>query len=27
VKVFDALGGSHPLTIATRRKLSSILFS
>ncbi len=27
VKIFDALGGSHPLTVSTRRKLSSILFS
>lgn len=27
VKIFDALGGTHPLTVASRRKLSSILFS
>lgn len=27
VRIFDALGPSHPLTIASRRRLSSILFS
>jgi len=27
VKIFDALGPGHPLTAASRRKLSSILFS
>jgi putative thioredoxin len=27
VKFFDALGSSHPLTLASRRRLSSILFS
>ena len=27
VKIFDALGPSHPLTAASRRRLSSLLFS
>jgi putative thioredoxin len=27
IKIFDALGGSHPLVLAGRRRLSSILFS
>ncbi len=27
VKIFDTLGGSHPLTVSARRQLSSILFS
>lgn len=27
VRIFDALGPSHPLTVASRRRLSSILFS
>ncbi len=27
VKIFDALGASHPLTLASRRRLSAILFS
>lgn len=27
VKIFDALGSSHPLTVSARRRLSSILFS
>lgn len=27
VKIFDALGPSHPLTLASRRRLSAILFS
>ena len=27
VKIFDALGGAHPVTVAGRRGLSSILFS
>ena len=27
LKVFDALGGAHPLTLRGRRRLSSILFS
>ena len=27
VRIFDALGPTHPLTIASRRRLSSILFS
>jgi putative thioredoxin len=27
VKIFDSLGGSHPLTVSARRRLSSILFS
>ena len=27
VKIFDALGGTHPLTVSARRHLSSILFS
>jgi putative thioredoxin len=27
VKLFEALGPTHPLAIAGRRKLSSILFS
>jgi putative thioredoxin len=27
VKIFDALGQTHPLTVASRRRLSSLLFS
>ncbi len=27
VKIFDALGATHPLTVSARRHLSSILFS
>lgn len=27
VKIFDALGATHPLTLASRRRLSAILFS
>jgi len=27
VKIFDTLGGAHPLTVSARRRLSSILFS
>ncbi len=27
VKIFDALGSNHPLTVASRRRLSSLLFS
>ncbi len=27
VKIFDALGVAHPLTVSARRQLSSILFS
>lgn len=27
LKIFDALGPSHPLTVASRRRLSSLLFS
>jgi len=27
VKIFDAMGPTHPLTVASRRRLSSLLFS
>jgi putative thioredoxin len=27
VRIFDALGHNHPLTVASRRRLSSLLFS